>query len=277
MIRQRPLIAYFVITLGLSSFIWLLLFILLPNGLEFSGGSPKEFNLTFTILFLLGGGIPSIVGITLTYLIDGVAGLRQLFARLRIHGHTIPFLVVAALIPPICGLAARTAFASFAPVGYLEYHLIPGFVVTGLLAGIIEEFGWRGFATERLNKNKRPFHTGLIVGIFWSLWHFVGVYWALGTQFGALLFPYYVVALIVPLTSYSVILAYIHKYNTNSLFLAILMHAALSATASVFLTPQAQIQKTILLYAFYSAAAVLACVLMCAVCAFHRQSPQKPQ
>lgn len=277
MIRQRPLIAYFVITLGLSSIIWLLLFILLPDGLEFSGGSPKEFNPTFTILFLLGGGIPSIIGITLTYLIDGVAGLRRLFARLHIHDGNIPFLVVAALIPTACGLAARTAFAAFVPVESIAYNLIPGFVVTGLLAGILEEFGWRGFATERLNKENRPFHTGLIVGILWSLWHFVGVYWALGKQFGVLLFPYYVVALIIPLTSYSLILAYIHKYKTNSLFLSILMHTALSATASVFLTPQDQIQKTLLLYTLYSAATVLACVIMCAVCMFHSQSPKKPQ
>lgn len=57
-----------------------------------------------------------------------------------------------------------------------EYSLPPAMIVPiGLLIWLLgaypEEFGWRGYAQERMEKKFSPLVTSLILGALWGVWH----------------------------------------------------------------------------------------------------------
>lgn len=57
-----------------------------------------------------------------------------------------------------------------------EYSLPPAMIVPislliWLLGAYPEEFGWRGYAQERLEKKFSPLLTSLILGAIWAIWH----------------------------------------------------------------------------------------------------------
>lgn len=45
------------------------------------------------------------------------------------------------------------------------------FILVGIIAGAVEEPGWRGYAQKGLQKYMSPLNSGLVIGIFWALWH----------------------------------------------------------------------------------------------------------
>lgn len=62
------------------------------------------------------------------------------------------------------------------PQGFTWYEYLLNFFMTNVLLFFLggplnEEPGWRGFALPRLQKKMSPFHSGIILGIFWALWH----------------------------------------------------------------------------------------------------------
>ena len=50
-------------------------------------------------------------------------------------------------------------------------QLLPQAVVIVLIA-IGEEYGWRGFLLPRLMKKFSVFHSSIILGLIWGIWHF---------------------------------------------------------------------------------------------------------
>lgn len=109
-------------------------------------------------------------------------GIRKLFSTLlKPRGPAIWYLVIFLIFPGFVLLAvyvtrflggeaqfylADLGFWGAALVLFLEFS--KGFFLTG---GINEESGWRGFALPRLQARYPVIVAGLIVGIFWSLWH----------------------------------------------------------------------------------------------------------
>ena len=55
----------------------------------------------------------------------------------------------------------------------IPFHLfVLNFFVVLLLAGSLEEFGWRGFAQPRLQERYSALIAGLVVGLLWAVWHY---------------------------------------------------------------------------------------------------------
>jgi membrane protease YdiL (CAAX protease family) len=114
----------------------------------------------------------------------------------------------------------------------------------GLIGGgLLEELGWTGFATPTLLRRMRygVLGTGLIVGMLWGVFHWPVNGWAGVTLSGALS-----VAISLPLqllfftvaglTAYRVLMLWVYD-RTESLLVAILMHASLTASM-IILPPQ---------------------------------------
>lgn len=51
------------------------------------------------------------------------------------------------------------------------WHYVANFVGVFLLAGGLEEFGWRGFAQPRLQERYSALTGAIIIGTAWALWH----------------------------------------------------------------------------------------------------------
>src|SRR5215831_19786364 len=132
-LKRHPVPAYFVLAYALSWACWV------PLALARTWAS-----FPFIVFAVLGNGMPSLLGIVLTALVSGKAGLAELFGRLgRVRVPLLWYAVVLLMIPALLGLATITF-----PFSGVTVLAGPG-------AGLLEELGWRGSALPRMQADGR--------------------------------------------------------------------------------------------------------------------------
>lgn len=140
----------------------------------YSGRSWLEFPVA--LLTLLGGLGPVIVPVVLIHLgywdtkLDdsSLHFLRRCFSLRTVSPRwlvgVITLAVVWVFLPVLLDQETIGAHG-FIHVGPTAFLLI-GFVV-----GALEEVGWRGYAQESLQRDMSVLSAGLVIGVFWALWH----------------------------------------------------------------------------------------------------------
>ena len=108
-------------------------------------------------------------------------------------------------------------------------------ISAGLIVGILEEIGWTGFAVPRIRRRYGPIVTGALIGVLWGAWHFI-MFWEPDSFSGALPFVVLLVKLFSWLPAYRVLMVLVYD-RTNSLLVAMLMHASLTATQLILMPP----------------------------------------
>jgi hypothetical protein len=241
--KSHPLIAYYALTFAIS---WggVLLVIGGPSHLP---GTPQEGArlLPYAVIALVLG--PTVAGILLTYVVDGGAGLREFRARLFRWRVGVRWYAVALLTTPV--LAGATLYAllptstAFRP-GIVTADDRPALLLTalgaGLFAGVFEETGWTGFAIPRLRLAYCALETGLIVGVLWGVWHYIAAWWGSGSESRAFLPSLFVAQMtfyVLVLPAYRVLMVWVYD-ATNSLLVAMLMHASLTGNVLFVLMPR---------------------------------------
>jgi len=91
--------------------------------------------------------------------------------------------------------------------------------------GILEEIGWTGFASPRLLASQRLPIAGLWLGLVWALWHVLVDFRYNFNTMGIAWLVQFAIFYIVTLTAYRLLMTWVYA-NTQSLLLAVLMHAA---------------------------------------------------
>ena len=186
-IAKRPILSFYLLTLGLSWGYWLTL---LALGQHVGAGSVAHFP------GLLG---PLLAALTVTALTDGRRGLQELGGRMWRLGPRWGANLLLALSPLALGVAAFAMLAgtgqSLPPFGSLLR--VPGMpeawpmlaVVAAVIVvnGLGEETGWRGFLTERFVPRHGRVKAALWVGLLWAFWH-LPLFW-LNDGMAALLGP----------------------------------------------------------------------------------------
>ncbi len=233
--ERYPLISYFALAFGIS---WGgLVAIVGVDG--FPVASEAEFwrlLAPLVAVMLLG---PSIAGLAAAWLDGGREGLQRLAARVRAWRVPARWYFVALFTAPIVTLTAlgllRVGDPFYRP-GLLTaerpmMHLLLG-MLTGVAAGCFEELGWTGFATPALRRRFTPTMTGVVLGVIWGLWHLFASYWgSLGA--GDVPIPIYlVVVLFSTLVPYRILMTWVHE-RTQSVFVAMLMHGALTGSLRI--------------------------------------------
>src|SRR5512143_2315954 len=157
LVRGHSLVAYFVLAYAIP---WL--GSLAVVGPKFLRGEAMRFADSLVVLLLMVAG-PSVAGITMTAVMEGKAGLRDLFARM--HKWRVPARWYAALlIPPVLILTVLAVLSSaVSPIFTPAFW--PFGIVAGLLAGFLEEIGWTGYAFPRL----RLAHSALAAALYLGL------------------------------------------------------------------------------------------------------------
>jgi membrane protease YdiL (CAAX protease family) len=217
-LRRHPLLAYCAAVYGIS---WGgVLVVVGAHGFDLVHLRPADTGLIF-VAMLLG---PSVGGLAMTAVLDGRAGLRRLKVSLMRWRVGVRWYAVAVLTMPLVLLTVLWPLSAVVDAAFAPRFQWPLFAI-GLIAGSFEEIGWTGFATPRLLALKRLFIAGLSLGLVWALWHglvdfrqnfnTLGAAWLL--QFAA----FYVAAL----TAYRLLMTWLYA-NTQSLLLAVLMHAS---------------------------------------------------
>jgi membrane protease YdiL (CAAX protease family) len=229
-------------------------------------GSAEDFGvlLPMVVVAMLAG--PSVAGVAATAMFLGKTGLHDLWRRFRKGRVGARWYAVALLTAPLVVFGVLTALALMSSVfrpGILtasdpSTHLVIG-LATGIVAGLFEELGWTGFAVPRLRRRYGVFVTGLIVGLAWGAWHLLVVWWGSADTSGSLSMAVYLPVMAFSfLVPYRVLMVWVYD-RTDSLLLAMWMHASLTASVRV-LDPVPLSGWSIVLYNLVLGAALWAVV-----------------
>jgi len=266
-ITRHPVPTYFALAFAIS---WggVLMVIGGPAGIT---GTTAQTDPLFPFVYLAMLAGPSVAGILLTSLVYGRVGLREFLSRMLRWQVGARWYAVALLTAPLLVAATLFALSLASPV------FLPGILTTsnkaslllfgiavGLGAGFFEELGWTGFAVPGLRLRHGGLGTGLIVGLLWGAWHFLVTLWGSGSSSGALsLVLFLFVALFSFLPPYRLLMVWVND-RTESLLVAMLMHASLTASVLI-LGPLAISGVPLLAYDLVLAAALWVVVAALAV------------
>jgi CAAX protease family protein len=217
-LNRHPLSGYFALAFGIS---WSgILIILAARGFDLSPMQPLEAGLIL-LAMLLG---PSLSGLIVTVILEGRWGLHELGERLMnwrvgIRWYAVALLTIPTILLTILLLLSAVVDPAFAP--RFQWALF----AVGLVAGSFEEIGWTGFATPRLLALQRLGIAGLSLGLTWAFWHMLVDFRYNIDALGAAWLLEFTVVYIATLTPYRMLMTWVYS-NTQSLLLAILMHAS---------------------------------------------------
>ena len=237
-VERHPLLSFYALAFAIT---W--------GGLIMVVGGPSEIlgtpqllgkRLALVMLAWLAG--PSVASILMTGLVHGRAGFRDLLTRMTRWRVGTRWYAVALLTAPLLVTAVLLALSlgspAFLPTILTTSDkvalLLMGMVGT-IVGGIFEELGWTGFATPILLRQRYGvLGTGLIIGVLWGVAHFPLYYWASGNLSGALSPGFLVTAQVLAwFPAYRVLMVWAYD-STESVLLAMLMHASLTASQVIF-------------------------------------------
>lgn len=225
--RRSPFL-FFALTYAISWGLWL------PIVLGYDGALRE-------VLFVAGIFGPALSAVVLTRR-EGrsiSAWLREI-VRWRVSPRwwalalAIPALLIgtASLVYALLGNAVDVSLLPGRLGGY-----VPALVLTALIGGGQEEFGWRGYALPCLEARYHPTVATLMLGVVWGLWHLPIVAADPDFQHGldiAALAPVLLLSL-VSVVGYAFLLTWLFN-RTGSVLIAMLLHAGFN-TANEFLVP----------------------------------------
>jgi membrane protease YdiL (CAAX protease family) len=216
-IQRHPLGSYFGLAFTIA---WAGSF--LAVGPKFIRGETMQFSDELYI-FLPMTVAPALAAITLTGIVDGRNGLRNLFSRMR-RWRLGANWYAALLMFPILILAVLLALATlispeFAPIFF------PAGILIGLFTGFFEETGWMGYAFPNMQLKRSVLATGILLGVIHVLWHIVPDYLGASSARGTYWLPHFLTMMLVAMTAMRVLIVWVYV-NTRSLLLAQLMHAS---------------------------------------------------
>ena len=240
--RGNPSLSYFVLVLVIS---WGGMF--LVAGPRIFGGTSWQTDPLFQLAILVMLAGPPVAGLVMTVLVAGKKGLRELFSRLLKWRVGARWYAVALLTAPLVQAAVLFALSLtssvFLPTIVTAEEKIPlllSGILVGLVGALLEEMGWTGFAIPRLRLHHSILMTGVIVGVVWGVWHLLQMAWVGSSSSEAIplasfLFQFFFCA-IAQLTAYRVLMVWVYDH-TESLFLAVLMHASYIFSTLFVLAP----------------------------------------
>jgi uncharacterized protein len=206
------------------------------------------------LILILGGGAPSLTAVVLSARREGRAGLSRLWRggrKWRVPGVwylavlAIPGLASGAIWAVTAAQGAQTTFNPWIPA-----------LVSGLLAGLLEEFGWTGYAFPLLQSRYGFLRAGVTTGVIVALWH-APFFLIPGTTQSTSSFPLFVVLVI----AVRIVFGWVYNGTGGSILFAVLLHAVGNALPEVLNRGPMSVDAPILAEVFvYSTVAVIAVV-----------------
>jgi membrane protease YdiL (CAAX protease family) len=178
----------------------------------------KESTAGFFLL-LAGIGAPSITAFLLTAAHEGRVGVRRLGRggiRWRVPARW--YLAIVAIPAVAFGGSWVVGVAAGAPTAI--YPVLPA-LISGLLAGLLEEFGWTGLAFPALQARFGFPLAGAAVGVIVAVWH-LPFFLLPGTTQHASSFGMFLAILVAA----RILFGFLYNTSGGSILLAILLHAS---------------------------------------------------
>lgn len=178
-------------------------------------------------VYLLGVFAPALVGIALTSFRGRRTALRELLGRVvawwvepRWYAFAILYFPLVKIVVAVAHRVALGTWPGFSDES-LPIMLVATVLSTPVQAG--EEIGWRGFLLPRLTARVGLPAASVIVGAIWAAWH-LPFFFIAGTDKTGQSFPAYGASVV----ALSVAMAFLYWRTRGSLFLTMVMHAAVN-------------------------------------------------
>jgi membrane protease YdiL (CAAX protease family) len=247
-ITRHQLVAYLSLTVGWS-WLFLLAAILCAPGAE---------PFVATVLRVLSGVGPALVGIALVYVTTGRDGRRDYWRRAidfrRIGGRwyavvflTLPLLTALSALFDILFGGRGIGLEAAADLVGRPLMILPYLVFILFFGPVPEELGWRGYALDRMQAKWSALTSSLVLGAVWAIWHlplfFVENTYQYNLDFGTLR-SWIFLASIVP---QALVITWIYNNTQRSTLSAILFHFMINLAGELFeLTAAAEMCQFVL-------------------------------
>jgi len=217
-IKRCPLIAFFVLVFGIEWLLFLIL-LLLPS------------LVPPLVALLIGSWLPNGIGLLVTGMAGGRAGLRKLFGRVVLWRVSVKWYAIASFVP---AAVAFLAIGLYALLG----NVVPDFASADMLLPMIllcvftgatgEELGWRGTALPLLQARWNVLTSSLILGVLWGLYHLPSFFLS-----GMPLEDAPFIAFMVGTVGINVLISWIFNHTGGSLIMMFLFHFSFNVMGNV--------------------------------------------
>lgn len=181
-------------------------------------------------LRVLGTFAPTIAGFLLSYMEEGPIGVFDLAKRGWHYEKILYFVVAIFLIPILCFLSLWLAIITegivlVEIVNISRWDAFIPYIFTVFLIGgpLQEEFGWRGYALDRLESKYNALISSLIVGILWSIWHLPSFFIPGTIQHEQSFFAFFTSVLLI-----SILFTWLYNNTNRSILVVMLFHASIN-------------------------------------------------
>ena len=185
------------------------------------------------VVYVLGiVGQPTVVAFAVMALFFGRSGVARLWRAGTRYRVGWAWYALVMLLPGLAAGAGWLAMSGFGSEMSSRDPVILA-VVSGLLAGILEEFGWSGVAFPTLQARFGFLRAGVLLGVIWGLWHLPALFASepsLRAHFSFIPF----LLMVIPLR---ILLGWVYNGTGGSVFLPVLFHASFNAWNAVVLGP----------------------------------------
>ena len=176
--NRKILILYLVITICLT---WLLQFMPMIMGLDIENTSISSFD-PASLFFGVGGVMPTLTAFIFVFVFYTKDGIKDFLKRCFVPNKECIAAILISL-GLICAEVFVTQMISKGlgaeKLGFEGVKLIAKnplyffyFLFWGIISGpFSEEFGWRGFLTDRLFQKNKLLQASLCIGFIWGIWH----------------------------------------------------------------------------------------------------------
>jgi membrane protease YdiL (CAAX protease family) len=218
---------FFVLTYAISWLLWL------PPVLRSNGYADLPEIVGLAGMFAVLG--PTIAAFFLVGVESGRVGMGKLLRRVLATGFSKWWWLPTLLLMPLIGLLTALVMSL---LGTETPEWAAPTLLTALLTAVtilfigggLEEFGWRGYALDRMQTGKNALLASLVLGFFWGLWHLPLFFMEGTTQFEASIPIWEFVLQIMVL---SVLFTWLYNNTRGSLLVAILFHTIGNTTTAL--------------------------------------------
>ena len=222
---------FFLLTFAISWLLWL------PGVLRSNGFDSLPEIVGLPGMFAVFG--PTIAAFVLIGREQGRAGMGRLLRRAFDVGFQARWWLPTLFLFPLLGLltlGALNLLGAELP-DWTAPTLITALVTAVFilfLGGGLEEFGWRGYALDRMQTGQNALIVSLVLGLFWGLWHLPLFFIDTSTQAQA---DIPVWEFVLQTMVLAVLYTWLYNNTRGSLLVAILFHT-LGNTTSALLPPR---------------------------------------
>lgn len=237
--KGSNLILFFAITLAWT---WICGFIPVILGIT---GTPIG-----TFIFYFGGGAPSVVGLFIVFLTYSRAERRDYFKRcfsLKYMEWKWPLIVfsIFSIISTVCIYIGVNILGYDMPgMDYIHAIIgnplmVPLVILISLISGPLnEEFGWRGYALDKLIVRFGFLKASLLLGFIWAIWHLAWYFTPGQAQYNLLQDSLFDALMMVPsLMLLSVFVSFVYIKTKRSILAGALVHMFSNLLGSQLLSP----------------------------------------